>query len=297
MATLSPYSKHFFTPEGSNNSWSNMYNFVPAGSRVLDVGCSTGNFGAALEELKGCSVIGIDINEQDIIEARTKISEAYVLDITQPNVAEQLGLFDAIIFADVIEHLVDPRAALRATHALLAEDGLVVYSIPHMGHMSVRLDLLEGRFPYTELGLLDRTHLHFYDRLEVHDVFSSAGFRIVGERPTVSSYPQQWIDERLAALGLTATPTFYQQLQHTEADVYQYIGAAAPDQAGPLVPAPSRKEISPPDEILERASEVLAENQRLSDALIALQSRVRELKKNPVGALARELKRRMGKNN
>lgn len=268
-----------------------MYSYIPDGSRVLDVGCSTGNFGEALEGLKGCAVTGIDINENDVEVARTKITAAYVLDISQPGARDVLGQFDVIVYADVIEHLTDPRAALAASLELLAPGGVIVYSIPNMGHVSVRLDLLEGRFPYTALGLLDRTHLHFYDRREVHEVFESSGYMITSERPTVSSYPKAWLADRLAAIGLTASPGFFAMLASTESQVYQYIGTAEPYVGSAREPRPALPEISPPDEILERAQRVQDENDRLHAELQALHARFASFRRNPVAGVARELRR------
>jgi 2-polyprenyl-3-methyl-5-hydroxy-6-metoxy-1,4-benzoquinol methylase len=300
MTALSPYSAHFFAPEATNNSWSNMFNSVPEGSRVLDVGCSTGNFGEALERLKGCTVVGIDINEQDIAEAKTRISEAHVFDISSPGARERFGTFDVIVFADVIEHIPDPRSALRAARGLVAEGGRLVYSIPNMGHMSVRIDLLEGRFPYAELGLLDKTHLHFYDRLEVHDVLASAGFTITSENPTTSEYPRRWVEQRLSAMGLSATDAFFDLLRVTESQVYQYVGTAVPTLAAQSFPPDTRKYVTPPDEIqawataiVERNDELVAENARLAAELHELRQWAIALKKNPLAAATSALRRRL----
>jgi 2-polyprenyl-3-methyl-5-hydroxy-6-metoxy-1,4-benzoquinol methylase len=293
VVPLSQYSRHFFEAGSRNNSWANMYAFVREGARVLDVGCATGNFGEALEELKGCTVVGVDISEPDITEARAKLSEAYVLDITSDGIAERLGKFDFVVFADVLEHLVDPREALRAVHSLLAPDGVVIYSIPNMGHLSVRLDLLEGRFTYTELGLLDRTHLHFYDRVEIHQMFADSGFAISVESPTISGNHENWVAERLEGLGLKAEPSFFKVLASTDADVYQFVGAASPSDEGPAVPSPARAEINPPDELLARANRVVAENDELRRQLSEVQDRIARFRRNPAGEGIRYVRRRL----
>ena len=300
MAELSQYSDHYFVPEAGNSSWSNMYHYIPEGARVLDVGCSTGNFGQALEQLKGCTVVGVDLNEEDIVEANQRITAAYVFDITGPGAVELLGTFDVVVFADVIEHLPDPRAALRAVHALLGDGGIVVYSIPHMGHLSVRLDLLEGRFPYAELGLLDRTHLHFYDRHEVHDVFASAGFAVTSEKPTVVGYAPEWTTQRLRAVGLETTPAFFDMLRVTEAEVFQYIGTAVPAGAAALHTPQRDAYVFPPDEVLEKSNRLLAENQRLAEENARLAGQFAELqrwivgfKRNPARVVVGSVKRRL----
>lgn len=280
----SPYAANEFSPD-RENSWSAMFELIPDGARVLDVGCSSGNFGAALQRLKGCTVVGIDVNAQDVAIAATRLSAAHVLDVTDGDGLESLGRFDVVVVADVLEHLVDPDAALAGLRTRLTADGIVVYSIPHMGHLSVRLDLLEGRFPYTDLGLLDRTHLHFYDRVEVHDLFARSGFAVVTESPVLARYPQEWIDGRLADLGLAASPVTRAMFERTDAEVYQFVGVAVPRATRPVRPAALRDRVAPPDtarvlaaELQQRNRELLDENERLTAQVSSLVRDVAELR-------------------
>ncbi|MCU1524512.1 MAG: methyltransferase family protein [Microbacteriaceae bacterium] len=292
MDTLSPYAKHSFVSGTENNSWSNMFRFIPDGSRVLDVGCSTGRFGAALQEFKACTTVGVDINEADIAEAKTRLSEAFVFDIREPGARELLGDFDVVVFGDVIEHLPDPRSVLRAVHELLKPGGAVVYSIPHMGHVSVRLDLMDGRFPYTEIGLLDKTHLHFYDRTEVLSVFEDSGFRIAEELPTVVSYPEKWLTERLSGMGLTPSPGYFAMLASTDAHVFQYVGIAlASDELAPS-PRAAADQLMPQDEMLAKSNQLIVENERLEAQLRGLYERIARIRRNPFAAVIFEVRRR-----
>ena len=277
MGETSAYSSHLFVRGTRNNSWSNMLSFIPEGSRVLDVGCSAGNFGEALEQMNSCTVVGVDLNPVDIDEARGKISEAHVLDVSDTAAIAELGTFDVVLFADVLEHLPDPRATLVSIRALLRPGGVVVYSIPNMGHLSVRLELLEGRFTYTETGLLDKTHLHFYDAFEIEDMFTSAGYGIRAEDPVVSEYPERWVTERLAGLGLTADEKFSALLKSTDSSVFQYVGVAIPLASLPRNAAPVRERAMPFDEILAYANGVAAENESLrnSEGYIAVANQAR----------------------
>jgi 2-polyprenyl-3-methyl-5-hydroxy-6-metoxy-1,4-benzoquinol methylase len=322
MTELSPYARHEFVDANSNDSWSNLFGFIPEGARVLDVGCSTGNFGEALERIKHCTVVGIDIFADDIAVARTRISRAEVRDATVAGALDDLGEFDVIIFADVLEHLVDARAALVACTPSLAEGGAVLYSIPNMAHLSVRLDLLEGRFGYTEVGILDRTHVHFHDREGVDALFADSGFDIADERSVSFPYPPKWIEDRLDRMGLTGSPAFDALLRSTEADVLQFVGRAVVSPAGLSATPHERHRTFPPEEISAYAAVIEAENQRLlievrdtqlalaalrSEALLhrhrgdsfeqqlaALQARVAELKSHPVRTVLGVLKRRLG---
>ncbi|TXN28247.1 class I SAM-dependent methyltransferase [Lacisediminihabitans profunda] len=290
---VSPYAKHEFAAGSHNNSWANLFELIPEGSRVLDVGCSTGNFGAALIRERGCTVTGIDTNSADIGIAREVLNRALVIDITQPEALESLGVFDVVIFADVLEHLPDPRATLRLIRPRLAPGGFVAYSIPHMGHLSVRLDLLSGEFPYTETGLLDRTHFHFYDKMEIADTFASGGFAIVDERPVVVQYPDSWLKDRLAQLGLVPNAHFFDLMRQTESEVFQYIGTAYPLDAPEVGEIAARRRPMPNDEIIGYVQALIDEKERAQTSLAELQTRVASARRNPLGYAWRQLTHRL----
>jgi O-antigen biosynthesis protein len=79
----------------------------------------------------------------------------------------------------VLEHLRDPLRALQSLSAFLRPEGYFVVSLPNVAHASVRLALLEGRFAYQELGLLDSTHLRFFTRESMEKMFDEAELAIV----------------------------------------------------------------------------------------------------------------------
>lgn len=258
MSNLSPYAQHQFPAQGDNDSFSHVFGFVPDGSRVLDIGCSTGNLGLALEERKSCSVVGVDINESDISVAKERGLNAHVLDATVEGSLDDFGSFDVIVFADVLEHLNDPRQMLRNVRRSLSPAGVVLYSIPNMSHLSVRLDLMSGVFPYTETGLLDNTHVHFYDRAEVEAIFADSGYRIMMEKPVLIEYPEEWVNARLASLGLQPTESFPSMLQTSESGVFQFIGVAEPIQHADDAAHTARERLSPLNEIKSYTTKLVA---------------------------------------
>lgn len=290
---VSPYSKHEFAAGTHNNSWANLFELIPAGSRVLDVGCSTGNFGAALMREKSCRVVGIDMNAADTAMASLVLTDARVVDITQPGAADALGAFDVIIFADVLEHLPDPRETLRSLRSALNPNGFVAFSIPHMGHLSVRLDLLAGQFPYTETGLLDRTHFHFYDKTEIIDMFTDGGYTIVDERPVVVQYPDSWLRDRLGQLGLTPDASFFSLMLETEGQVFQYIGTAYPTSPESVHQSVERERPMPNDEVIGYIQALIDEKNRAQDKQRELEARFEAAQRNPIGYGVRFLLRRL----
>ena len=86
--------------------------------------------------------------------------------------------FDVVMFGDVLEHLLDPEAVLVKVVSLLNPDGYVVASIPNVAHASIVLNLMAGEFKYTDLGLLDKTHLRFFTRSSIETMFRESGYRI-----------------------------------------------------------------------------------------------------------------------
>jgi 2-polyprenyl-3-methyl-5-hydroxy-6-metoxy-1,4-benzoquinol methylase len=252
---VSQYSDHAFDKDSSNNSWINMLSYIKDGSRVLDVGCSSGALGEELKSSKNCHVVGVDLDEADIKQARKKLDDALVADIDDESIYEQLGKFDVLVFADVIEHLVQPRETLKKVKKLLNKDGVVVFSIPNMSHASVRLGLLSGRFPYQDRGLLDRTHLHFYDNEELNSVFSDANYKINQLNPVVSKFPERLVEDKLKSLGLSSTDKFSDVLTKTGADIFQFVGVAVPTNKKTAQPKPEEY-IMPQDEIYAFAKEV-----------------------------------------
>jgi 2-polyprenyl-3-methyl-5-hydroxy-6-metoxy-1,4-benzoquinol methylase len=157
---------------------------VSDGARVLDVGCASGYLAEALT-VRGCSLVGLEPNPEAAREARNHC--ALVIEGTIESERDRAavgGPFDYVLFGDVLEHLVDPWQALRSTRSLLAPGGVVIASIPNVAAWPVRFRLLRGRFDYTEIGLLDRTHLRFFTRRTAHDLAHVAGFWVERERLT-----------------------------------------------------------------------------------------------------------------
>jgi SAM-dependent methyltransferase len=85
---------------------------------------------------------------------------------------------ECIVFADVLEHMVDPWDAVRRARAMLAPGGVLVVSIPNISHASILRGLKRGRFDYADYGILDRTHLRFFTRATAVDLVEQGGFEI-----------------------------------------------------------------------------------------------------------------------
>ena len=160
-----------------NSSLKKMLKLIDSGKEVIDFGCATGYFSRLLQN-KGCIVTGVEINPDAAKIAEQYCEKVIVADLDYVSIKDIFPeqRFDVAVFGDVLEHLRNPWRVLEETKHILKEDGYVVASIPNIAHGSIRLSLLQGRFEYTEFGILDNTHIRFFTRETVKELFKRAGY-------------------------------------------------------------------------------------------------------------------------
>ncbi len=151
---------------------------IPHGVRsLLDVGCGAGGGFAGLRE-HGVRVVGVDHDSGAIERARRVLDDALVLDVeTSRWPREFTGAFDAVVFADCLEHLRDPWAVLRSVRRVLADPGVVVASVPNLRQVRVVMKLALGYWRYVDgPGIMANSHLRFFTERTVRDLFDIAGY-------------------------------------------------------------------------------------------------------------------------
>jgi 2-polyprenyl-3-methyl-5-hydroxy-6-metoxy-1,4-benzoquinol methylase len=187
--------------------------------RVLDVGCSTGYLAERLQQ-RGATVVGLDMDERAAELARRFCEEVLVGDVETMDLPFEPGSFDAIVCGDLIEHLRDPQGFLERIRPLLRPGGRLVLSTPNIANWAMRLSLLFGRFRYTEWGILDRTHTHFFTRKTLRECLEAAGYRIdvFDHTVPVPVLSSPWAEELAHRLG-RLRPSLL---------AYQFVVAAVP---------------------------------------------------------------------
>ncbi len=148
---------------------------------VLDVGCSTGMLGAAIKARTGATVFGIELSEDMACDAMNCIDKVFVGDAVEIIGKGVLDgyLFDAIVFADVLEHLIDPWVVLKNATKYLSKEGCVIASVPNVRHFDTIYQLaIKGRWPYRKRGIHDWNHLRFFTKSTVTEMFEGSGLTI-----------------------------------------------------------------------------------------------------------------------
>jgi 2-polyprenyl-3-methyl-5-hydroxy-6-metoxy-1,4-benzoquinol methylase len=146
--------------------------------KILEAGCSSGYFGGALVA-HGHEVWGVEPYEVAGKKASEILHRVHIGFIEDFYINNQDERFDVIVFGDVLEHLTDPVGVLIQSKKFLFDGGMVVASIPNIAHFSIRAMMLEGRWEYSDLGILDRTHLKFFTRNSLVDLFTESGYEVL----------------------------------------------------------------------------------------------------------------------
>lgn len=154
-------------------------NLIPQGcSNVLEIGCADGSTLVELKKIgKAKYVCGIDIVDLNQFK---KLDKFILADIERDEIDLPRNYFDVIICTDVLEHLVDPWNTLKKLKNFLKEDGIVVASIPNIREIKTMLNIfVKGDFKYVNTGILDKTHLRFFCKKNIIELFDQTGFEII----------------------------------------------------------------------------------------------------------------------
>lgn len=161
-------------------------------------------------------VHGLEINGAAVNIAK------YLVDVKEGNIEEENvpfeEKFDYIIFGDVLEHLRDPQKIIWfCKRNLLKEHGHIIASIPNVMHISVMQQLLNGRFEYQDMGLLDRTHIHFFTYYEILLMFQEEGYTMeeIGSTTMNLTEEQEKLEMKLLEISQNVEKYMY--------DTYQYV--------------------------------------------------------------------------
>jgi methionine biosynthesis protein MetW len=162
---------------------------VPTGARrVLDLGCASGALGAGLKRRADPpEVVGIELDPAYAAAASERLDRVVQGDVERALAeTEDLGRFDCVVAADVLEHLVDPWTALRRAAALLEPGGTVVISLPNVRFFEAAWQIFaRGTWPRRATGIFDSTHLRWFTLRDARALAEQAGLSVTEVRPLI----------------------------------------------------------------------------------------------------------------
>lgn len=143
---------------------------------VLDIGCGTAATGLHYKRMNPNAVyFGIESDRAACAIAARRIDHVASVDVEKvPRVFGEQR-FDVIVYGDVLEHLRDPWAVLRAQVGLLNPGGSVLVCMPNVEHWSFAHRLLAGGWDYEPIGLFDQTHLRWFTARSTQQALRGAG--------------------------------------------------------------------------------------------------------------------------
>ena len=201
-------------------------NYIIPRTTILEFGPGNGELTKFLKEEYGCKIYTIEIDKE-----LHDISKQYAVDSI---CCDADGLewskkfknieFDYIIFADVLEHLRNPQYVLLHAVQLLKPNGNILFSIPNIAHNDIILNLINNKFVYTEEGLLDKTHIHFFTYNSIVEMFQRIGLKHIEIDKIIK---QTGFTEINIDIDLIPQEILDIVKDKEYGDVYQFVGKAS----------------------------------------------------------------------
>jgi O-antigen biosynthesis protein len=171
-----------FDPLYHGNPRVEIMSFIPEPpGTVLDVGCGGGATGQLVKQkFPGARVVGIEINPNAAEHARHHLDRVICKGIDDVDAATDLPgeSVSTVLMLDVLEHLYDPWRALQKVATWLAPGTRVIASVPNIRNLATMSELAGGRFEYAANGVLDITHVRFFTRRSLRELFEQTGFEV-----------------------------------------------------------------------------------------------------------------------
>lgn len=142
----------------------------------MDVGAAAGMLG------KKCAALRFELDGIEPVPSWAEIATEYYERVICAKIEDVPNSFienhDVVVCADILEHLPDPDVQLSRLIKLQKPEAEYLISVPNIANIWVRINLLFGKFDYTEKGILDRTHLRFFTRKSFLSFLNDAGLRV-----------------------------------------------------------------------------------------------------------------------
>ena len=194
--------------------------WVTPHARVLEFGPAMGYMTRYMKETLHCNITAVELSEEMAEYAKQYTEKIVIANLDTDAWEKEIeGTFDYILFADVLEHLRNPEKVLQIAASFLKQDGSILTSIPNIGHSAILMSLLDGEFNYTDYGLLDNTHIHFFTRNSISKMMSNCELGCVSERNTTEN-PGNTEQKKFFIKHLSSIPSI---INKKDILIYQFV--------------------------------------------------------------------------
>jgi len=221
---LKPITK---LPDYYNRVYPDLLACIPPDAKVvLEIGCGAGAMGAQYKQSNpNCRYVGLEINQQAAEVAAKRLNTVGMGDVEKTDISQlrlTLDSIDCLVYGDVLEHLRDPWAVLRQHTRYLREGGQVVACISNIQNWSILAGLLQGKWEYSQEGLLDNTHMRFFTLDSIKAMFADAGLQIVDVKIRGKKSEQMNNLQELLRPAVTALGADYEKFV-LQSQAFQYV--------------------------------------------------------------------------
>jgi 2-polyprenyl-3-methyl-5-hydroxy-6-metoxy-1,4-benzoquinol methylase len=156
---------------------------------ILDIGCAAGSTAALIKQrFPGSRAWGIEMNRAAASLAQQKLDRVLVgkfedFDLEREGIAK--GSLDAVLLADVLEHMYNPWDVMVTLRPYMSPTGQLLLSIPNVRNLLLMNELSKGNWTYAREGLLDITHIRFFTFKEIMAFCSETGYRVIRKQNAI----------------------------------------------------------------------------------------------------------------
>ncbi len=172
--------KYYKNPQEVTKDAEKICSWLGSDKEILELGCHSGYFSSWLMK-NNCKVTGVDIDETALLEAKPYLKTSICGNLEDAKIWDNFEeeSFDAILLIHVLEHLKTPEEILKRSLRYLKKDGKVIIGLPNVSNAKDRFNMLFGKFEYTEIGVMDETHLKFFNYTTAQRLIENAGLKII----------------------------------------------------------------------------------------------------------------------
>jgi len=161
-----------------------LINLIPKNkdNKILEIGAGGGNTLVKIKELGiAKQVVGVElIKIENSNQSNSNIDKFIIGNIENIELGFEENYFDVILCGDVLEHLLDPWQTVKKLQKYLKRGGIFIASIPNIREKSTLISIIfKGDFKYEDSGILDKTHLRFFCKKNILDLFEKNNLKVI----------------------------------------------------------------------------------------------------------------------